>query len=430
MQKKSTPLFQLTFFWLVLLSGLLLGSCTDECQSTITYTVYEPVYMTKAELRNSVKVEASRELQKPGKIYSYGHYLFVNEQQEGIHIIDNSNPAAPQPLSFIAIPGNVDLAVKGDFLYADNYIDLVVMDISNPLALKLLNRVENIFTINNTFISAQTETFVAKYNEKVVTEPYPGDCDGNNPGVVFFDNAGSGGFQLNSSKAPLSTAPGGNGGSMARFTITGDHLYAVNHSSLQLFDISDQAHPQRGNTIQLGWGIETIFPYQDKLFIGSTTGMHIYDNSNPSNPVRLSTYAHVNSCDPVVVDGDLAWVTLRSGNACNGFSNQLDVINIKDARNPQLVKTFPMQNPHGLGIDQSLLFLCEGTYGLKVFDIKNPLQVTDNLRKHFQNLHAYDVIPLGKTLLMVGEDGLYQYDYSNPTDIKLVSRIPVKPTNS
>ena len=212
---------------------------------------------------------------------------------------------------------------------------------------------------------------------------------------------------------------------MARFTISGDHLYTVSLSDMQLFDISNEAAPQAGKKIYMGWGIETIFPYEDKLFIGTTTGMQIYDNSNPTDPVHLSTYAHVRSCDPVVVDGDLAWVTLRSGNACAGFTNQLEVINVSDARNPKHIKTYPMQNPHGLGIDRSTLFLCEGEYGLKVFDIKDHLNVDKNMMAHFKGQDAFDVIPLGNTLLMIGKDGLYQYDYSDASQIKLLSKIPV-----
>ncbi|RNI30596.1 hypothetical protein EFB08_04930 [Rufibacter latericius] len=416
--------------WVALFSGLSLTSCTDECESTITYTTYEPVMMTKTELRNSVKVEPARALQKPGKIYVFGNYLFVNEQQEGIHIIDNSNPAAPQRLSFLAIPGNVDLAVKGNTLYADNYIDLVVFDISNPQAVKQQNRVENIFQLNGYAVNGNQESFVARYKERIVTEPSTYlDCDGNIQDRVFFTDGTGSAAQFNSSGF-RGAVPSGKGGSMARFTISEDHLYIVNTNSLQLFNITDQAHPQRGASIQLGWGIETIFPYQDKLFIGSTTGMHIYDNSNPTNPVHLSTYAHVNSCDPVVVDGDLAWVTLRSGNACAGFTNQLEVINISNPRAPQLIKTYPMQHPHGLGIDASTLFLCEGAFGLKTFNIKNPLRVAENQLQHFKDLHAYDVIPLGNILIMVGDDGLYQYDSRNPSQLKLLSKIPVTPTQS
>jgi hypothetical protein len=131
----------------------------------------------------------------------------------------------------------------------------------------------------------------------------------------------------------------------------------------------------------------------------------------------------------VVVNGDLAWVTLRSGNACAGFTNQLEVINISNARSPKHVKTYPMQNPHGLGIDRSTLFLCEGEYGLKVFDIKDHLKVDQNLKEHFTGHDAVDVIPLGNTLLLIGKDGLYQYDYSDLNEMKLLSKIPVVRTD-
>ncbi|GAB2534371.1 hypothetical protein GCM10027189_14290 [Rufibacter soli] len=402
-----------------------LASCEDECESTITYVVQEPVYMTKAELRSSVKVQAARELRKPGKIYAFGDYLFINEVQEGIHIIDNRNPAAPQILSFIAIAGNVDMAVKDNILYADNYIDLVAIDITNPKEVQLVKRVENVFDLYGYFNNMTSNTFLARFEEKTVTQPYSSDCNGNpSPWLWSFDARSSGINTFSSAGMPAGGASG-KGGSMARFTVTGNHLYTVGTNSLQLFDIAQPTNPTKGQKITLPWGVETIFPYLDKLFIGSNNGMHIYDNSNPASPVHLSTYAHVRACDPVVVEGDLAWVTLRSGNACAGFTNQLELINISNPRSPQLVKTFPMQNPHGLGIDQSLLFLCEGAYGLKVFDIKDPLKLADNQLKHYKDQDAYDVIPLGLTLLMVGKDGLYQYDYRNPAQISLLSKIPV-----
>ena len=216
------------------------------------------------------------------------------------------------------------------------------------------------------------------------------------------------------------------GGSMARFTIYDNYLYTVDNATMQLFNITNPTSPTPHGKVFLGWGIETIFPYTDKLFIGSTTGMHIYDNADPSNPKHLSTYQHVNSCDPVVVEGNFAYVTLRSGTACAGFTNQLDVLNISDLRNPKLIKTYPMQNPHGLGIDNSTLFLCEGTFGLKVFDIQDKLKIDKNLMAHFKNLDAFDVIPLNNVLMVIGKEGLYQYDYSNPKNLKLLSKIPVE----
>lgn len=426
MRKQALPILQQAVFFMLLLPTLFFYSCTDECETTVTYTVQEPVYMLRKDLRNSVKVSEPRVLQEPGKIYAKGTFLFINELNKGIHIVDNSTPAYPKIINFIEIPGNVDMAVKDNILYADSYIDLVALDINNPMDVKLVKRIENIFPVYNTVVNDTAKVFVAEYVEKTVTEAINSDCNGNITSPMPFME---GDASFNGTRTPGSTTGNGNssgkGGSMARFTISGDHLYTVSLTDMQLFDVSDAANPQKGKKINLGWGIETIFPYNDKLFIGSTNGMHIYDNSTPDAPVHLSTYSHVNSCDPVVVDGNLAWVTLRSGNTCAGFTNQLDVIDISDARSPQLIKSYPMQHPHGLGIDRSTLFLCEGNYGLKIFDIKNHLKVDENMLAHFTDHDAFDVIPLNRYLLLIGQDGLYQYDYSNLDDIKLLSKIPV-----
>ncbi|MFD2515151.1 LVIVD repeat-containing protein [Pontibacter locisalis] len=425
MRRKSLPAHKQLLVLLMFLPVLLLGACTDDCETTVTYTVQEPVYMLRTNLKNAVKVSVPQTLEDPGKIYVKGNYLFINEVNKGIHVFDNTNPAAPRSLSFIQVPGNIDMAVKGNTLYADSYIDLVALDISNPMDVKLVKRVENIFPAYGMVVNDTAKVFLSGYVEKTVTQPVSSDCESYyNQGRPVFTHD-SGGLINRGSTTGGNPGAAGQGGSMARFTISGDFLYTVSLSDLQVFNISNTSNPQKGNKINMGWGIETIFPYNNKLFIGSATGMHIYDNSNPVNPVHLSTYAHVRSCDPVVVEGDLAWVTLRSGNTCPGVTNQLDVINISNPREPKLLKSYPMQNPHGLGIDQYALFLCEGEFGLKVFEVKDHLKVSENLKKHFKDQHAYDVIPLGNTLLLIGKNGLYQYDYSNIDQMKLISTIPV-----
>ena len=107
---------------------------------------YKPVYSKQEDLEK-VEVLSPRRMETPGKIYIYGQYLFVNERFEGIHIINNINPSRPEKVSFIQIPGNVDMAVKGNSLYADNGIDMVVMDISNPKNVKLNKRIRNAFPV-------------------------------------------------------------------------------------------------------------------------------------------------------------------------------------------------------------------------------------------------------------------------------------------
>lgn len=101
-------------------------------------------------------------------------------------------------------------------------------------------------------------------------------------------------------------------GSLARFAVTNEHLYAVTNSGLKVFDVSNSENPIEGREIPLGFGIETIFPKGNNLFIGTQTGMRIFDASKPETPVQLSDYRHVRSCDPVVANDKYAFVTLRT----------------------------------------------------------------------------------------------------------------------
>ncbi len=216
----------------------------------------------------------------------------------------------------------------------------------------------------------------------------------------------------------------GIGGSMARFTIVGDFLYTVDSYSLQSYDITDQVNPVFRDKVELGWGIETIFPYGDNLFIGAQNGMHIYSLETKETPSWISTYQHVTSCDPVVVQGNYAFVTLRGGSECQGFNNQLDIIDINNLSNPTLFKTYPMINPHGLGVDGNCLFITEGDYGLKMFDISNLDQI--QLIKHFKDLSSVDVIPFMDVLMVIGSDGFHQYNYDCELgEIEYISTIPI-----
>ena len=82
-----------------------------------------------------------------------------------------------------------------------------------------------------------------------------------------------------------------------------------------------------------------------------------------------------------------------------------------------------MQEPYGLGIDSKTLFVCDGIAGLKVYNADDP----KNLVKiaWFSDVNAFDVIPYNGVLMMIGTGGLYQYDYTGPANISLLSQIPI-----
>lgn len=217
----------------------------------------------------------------------------------------------------------------------------------------------------------------------------------------------------------------GVGGSMARFAITGNTLYIVSKQSLEVYNIADAANPVKSTTKNMGLGIETIFPYQNHLFIGANDGMYIYNNNTPDNPTLLTKYTHIQSCDPVVVQGDYAYVTLRGGVVCRNWASQstLDVINVSNPSSPQLVASQPMLSPYGLGVSGNRLFVCEGDNGLKVLDVTDPASPVE--KEHFRQLPSYDVIVRNNRLIITGAKGLFQYSYNDDDEFELLSRIPV-----
>ena len=381
------------------------------CTSYERVSVFSPIYLSYAELRTPVMAVDPVDIGTTGKIYVKDSYIYVNELYEGIHVIDNTDPSSPQRIAFIPIPGNVDMAIKGTTLYADSYVDLVAVDIADPLNAVEVARIEDTFPYM-TPSPWIAEDFVAGSRVETPDESI---------GVVVgweltrtervrtdfvFDVANQSGDR---SAAP--TAATGTGGSMARFTIVDPYLYALHDSYIQLVRIDDPVNPSLWSTVDVGWGIETIFPYGNYLFIGSTTGMFIYDNTNPENPTQLSAFAHVTSCDPVVAQGDYAYVTLRAGSFCRGGVNRLDILDITDLTNPQLVESYAMQGPFGLGIDGSTLFVSDGVAGLKVYDVTDPMNI--DLIAFETNNETYDVILIPPLAIVVGPDGLDQYDYTD-----------------
>jgi len=389
-------------------------SCEDDKEANLS-NVAVPVTQSIADFRASVKIQEPRTIKESGKIYAWKDYIFINDKNEGVHVVDNTDPFNPQNIKFIKIPRNMDIAIKDEKLYADNGMDLVVFDISNINKIFEIGRVEDVFPnyyatapegvsyVDFASFDPSQEVIVGYLIEERKIEYTDNQWGEAGP---FFDSASNGGGTT------------GTGGSMARFSLNGNYLYVADESSLSTFDISIPSNPNRISNEFIGWQIETIFNYEDHLYLGSSTGMYIYSIENPENPQKLSFLQHVLGCDPVVVKDNYAYVTIRGGNACGQNMNQLDIVDISDKANPTVVNSYGMINPYGLGVKDNWLFVCDGSAGLKIFGTEN----TPNLEyiDQFNNINTYDVIPLDERLLMVGDNTLYQYSYKG-NEINLIS---------
>lgn len=412
---------------LLLTTTFLQGCIKDTMEKTFTYTLYRPVYKTTAEVRANIKSNAVKTVSQPGKLFIKDQFIFLNEVDKGVHVIDNTNPAAPKNVAFIDIPGNVDIAVKGNTLYADLYTDLVAIDITNPLNAKVTKVIDDVFPHRRfgIYYMADTTKIITEWivKDTTVTEKYTLGQWGSvvNGGVMLERGFGDVSFANMSSRGSVGSVA--MGGSMARFTIVDERLYTVGLQELKVFNIANAQQPAYVVQKMVGMNIETIFPFKDRLFIGSSNGMYIYSIANPNAPEQLGQFSHVRSCDPVIADDNYAYVTLRSGTACQGFTNQLEVLNITKLMAPTLIKTYAMTNPHGLSKDGDLLFICDGRDGVKVYNAAEPNNL--KLLKTIGNMETFDVIAYGGVAIVVAKDGLYQYDYRNLNNIQLLSRIAI-----
>ena len=320
-----------------------------------------------------------------GKIWIEGSKIFINIPGKGVQVIDRSDPDIPEPLGFIAIPNNIDFAVYDEIMYANHFEDLVVFDweaFLNDDELIEFGRFENMF---------------------------PEYADKSDEGDLAMG--------MMSSKVSVVNSTGG---SQSRFafdnTSSPDYLYAASQNAINVIDVRNADRPNKTNEVALpGNTIETTFVEGDRLYLGMPNGMSVFSLDNLTLPSYEGRYEHMVGCDPVVVDRERAYVTVRSGTTCGSriAVNQLHIVNVSNASNLTLEESFPLSNPHGLGIDGNLLFICDGSAGVKVLDVTNPSGI--RLLSHTETPGvAYDVIvdTAKRQLTVVSGDYVLQYKYS------------------
>ena len=413
-------------FAILFFAGLLFftTSCTkDVCTREVTYIKATANYDDLDRYRLPIVNNYDAPIIQPSKVFVYEELLFMSEENHGIHILDNANPQNPQNLNFLAIPGNKDLIVKDDQLFADSYYDLLVIDIANPLQPQLIARNELVFPAN---LQDKDGNYLVGFSYEEVTERVTCEEQLFDAETHFFDYNQD---LIAPSAVPTSfsgakSQSGTTAGSLSRMASVDEFLYIISQSSIYTLEMTGNGNIEQRNTTLVGWNIETIFPHRDKLFLGAQNGMHILDISDRTAPLQIGRFDHQPSCDPVLPDDEVAYVTLRTGNTCEGSINQLDVVSISNPGSPFLIQSIQMENPHGLTLLNDKLVVCEGHAGIKIFDATVRDQLVPIASD--DSFTAYDVIPhpdITGILLIIGDKGLIQYSLDGENRLSELSTI-------
>ncbi|WP_181368932.1 LVIVD repeat-containing protein [Flavobacterium pallidum] len=398
---------------------LCLSSCSsdDDTQETALFAI--PVVKSLDEIRNAVSISAARQTHSDGKIYVSEKYLFYIAKEQGVHIFNNQNPSAPVNIAFINLEGVHDIAVKGHYLYADNFVDLLVFDIADINNITLVKTVENaiefvpVFPAHASFydytIQPGTGEIIVGY--KAETRNVPKQYLNLYEDAMAEATGGANGI--------------GTGGSYAKFQINDNALYTTDAYALNVFNIAVPEQTVFDKKVYMeqwfgGGMFETLFKRDDFLFVGSTSGMFVVDATDEFNPTFISGFSHATACDPVVVNGNLAYITVRGGTSCGAIEDQVNVIDITDMNSPTLISTTLLEQPYGLGIKENTLYICCGNQGLKVFDATNSNALS--LENTYTG-YLTDVIPMDSHLIAVGPNKIEQYAYGDHFTLVPISTV-------
>lgn len=338
-----------------------------------------------------------------GKIFVRDSLLLVGEISKGIRFLTISNATTPLDLGLLTIPDNHDMAVAVSdngahiYLYADSKDDLLVFDITNPRQPRVLDTISNIF---------QT-AYGSHWGDNAM--PFVDDVEMGEGCACYIPAPQS------PSDQPVRydyVPSNGRSGSMARFAVLDSFLYCIDYNQLYVFEIISPETPRYVNKINVGWEIETLFPYQNYFFIGGRNGMYIYSRENPKNPVYISTYLHLRACDPVVVEDTIAYVTLRGNTRCGQVVSALHLLSISKLQQPKLIVSYPLPQPMGLDVSEKIAYVCDDSVGVFVLNTTMPDSIVELARIGSQR--GYDAIKYGQMLIVSSRSNISFYNVSNP----------------
>ena len=379
---------------------------------------YVPKYVSNNNFKKVFRNFNKQEFENPGKIYQYEDLRFVNEKEKGVHVYDISDKENPQYKTFFKIPGVEDVSIKDDLLYANSYTHLITINVSNMDRIFLESISPKSFKNRNyqygfPVINEDDEfLYAVKKKKRVIKSCFirymPFD-------VMILESSSDAVFATSETENVLTVE--GKGGSMARFAFGDDHLFYADHDALVSFEMSDPKKPTKTNTLDLDWGIETLFDDDSVLYVGSQRGTFIVDIKKESAPILASEFAHARSCDPIVVQDGIAYVTLSSGTACWNGNNELHILDVQDIYEPFMISLYELERPQGLGIDGEILYVCDGSKGLVSYNVKDPEAIVE-----LDNENSYectDVILDDDEVFAFGPKGAITYDISDPTNLRI-----------
>lgn len=258
-------------------------------------------------------------------------------------IIDVSDPAAPVLAASTSHGHRIyDVAIDGNYAYVAVVTGLAVVDISTPASPVTVGSVStpgwtySVVKVGNYVYAGSWQTGGLKIFD--VSDPA-------NPAVVSsYDTVGNATF----------------------VSYVNGYVYLSDGTTTEgmlIFDVSDPADPQLVNSIITG-GVPGLVAVKGNIaYMGDSTGLRIYDVTDPTAPVLLATSSLVaSSSAPVEISGNLLYTA-------GAF--QAKVLDITDPVAPTLLLSQPATtySIYSATADKNYMYTIRGSNGIEIFNL-------------------------------------------------------------
>ncbi len=326
-----------------------------------------------------------------GQYVYYGHHPLYSGITDFL-IIDAADPASPTLVSTLELPGiPKGIAISGSHAFvAANNEGLLVIDISDPLEPEMVGQMddgENYYTVTVRDILA----FVLNsgglqiLDVSVPTNPQLlGNCDPNEyfqamlvfenyvyvttlNELMIFDITNLADPQVVSSLTfpynDWTTMPG-------ELVLEGQVLFVgTRNAGLQTVDVSNPSDPTIVGSFPLAEQVTGIALHENHAYLGYlsawTPGFQVVDITNHLNPEMIGVTGGVYEPRDMVVSGDLACIA--------SHYDGLKIVDISNAEAPQVIGG--ISTPEfvlSLDVSGSFAFVGEQDGGLQIIDLSDP----------------------------------------------------------
>lgn len=211
----------------------------------------------------------------------------------------------------------------------------------------------------------------------------------------------------------------------------GSYVFVATNGYVYCYDASNPTHPQKLSIMSVSNAPHGVFYSDNKLYVAAqSSGLVIFDVSNPAQPVRVGSLA--SWAEKCAVRDTLAFLVKQA--------DQMEIVSVSDPANPFVISKLPkdtlasMEYLMDVKVKGNLVYIAGDAYiqdvgqmaQLKIADVSNPSapKVLNSFFNPF-NMGASErglsVQLLNNKCFMAFGNGFQIFDVTNSQNIKLLS---------